>query len=62
MALRVTFHGGAGAVTGSNFLVECSEGKLLVDVGLEQGRDFCAECMYAPDVYGRTGTVWIDTK
>ncbi|MES2668775.1 MAG: MBL fold metallo-hydrolase [Patescibacteria group bacterium] len=51
MALRVTFHGGAGAVTGSNFLVEGGQGKLLVDVGLEQGRDFCAKCMYAPFPY-----------
>jgi metallo-beta-lactamase family protein len=51
MALRVTFHGGAGAVTGSNFLVEGTKGKLLVDAGLEQGRDFCLDCMYAPFPY-----------
>jgi len=51
MALRVTFHGGAGAVTGSNFLIESGESKMLVDVGLEQGRDFCARCMYAPFPY-----------
>ncbi|HEY0979440.1 MAG TPA: MBL fold metallo-hydrolase [Candidatus Paceibacterota bacterium] len=52
MALRVTFHGGAGAVTGSNFLVESAEGgKMLIDCGLEQGRDFCAQCMYAPFPY-----------
>lgn len=51
MALRVTFHGGAGAVTGSNFLVEGEKGKLLVDAGLEQGRDFCVDCMYAPFPY-----------
>lgn len=51
MALRLTFHGGAGAVTGSNFLVEGKEGRVLVDCGLEQGRDFCASCMYAPFPY-----------
>ena len=51
MAFRVTFHGGAGAVTGSNFLVEGTRGKLLIDCGLEQGRDFCAQCMYAPFPY-----------
>ncbi len=51
MALRVTFHGGAGAVTGSNFLIEKGESKMLIDVGLEQGRDFCARCMYAPFPY-----------
>lgn len=52
MALRVTFHGGAGAVTGSNFLVEgAGGGTLLIDAGLEQGRDFCAQCMYAAFPY-----------
>lgn len=54
MAIRVTFHGGAGAVTGSNFLIEGGQGKLLIDCGLEQGRDFCAECMYAPFPYDVT--------
>ncbi len=51
MALRVTFHGGAGAVTGSNFLVEGEQGKLLIDVGLEQGRDFSVASMYSPFPY-----------
>ena len=52
MAFRVTFHGGAGAVTGSNFLVEKGEdSKILIDCGMEQGRDFCARCMYAPFPY-----------
>ncbi len=51
MALRVTFHGGAGSVTGSNFLIEGASGKLLIDCGLEQGRDFCVECMYSPFPY-----------
>jgi metallo-beta-lactamase family protein len=31
------FHGGAGRVTGSNFLLDTGEGKLLVDCGLIQG-------------------------
>ncbi|MBU2104093.1 MBL fold metallo-hydrolase, partial [Patescibacteria group bacterium] len=51
MALRVTFHGGAGSVTGSNFLIEGTKGKILVDCGLEQGQDFCMQCMYAPFPY-----------
>lgn len=55
MALRVTFHGGAGAVTGSNFLVEGMKGgKILIDCGLEQGKDFCVPCMYAPFPYDTT--------
>lgn len=51
MALRVTFHGGAGSVTGSNFLLEGANGKILIDCGLEQGKDFCVECMYTPFPY-----------
>ncbi|MDQ1299592.1 MAG: metallo-beta-lactamase family protein [Patescibacteria group bacterium] len=51
MALRITFHGGAGAVTGSNFLIEGTKGKILIDAGLEQGQDFCMKCMYEPFPY-----------
>lgn len=35
-------------MTGSNFLVEGEKGKLLIDCGIEQGRDFAEEEMYAP--------------
>ena len=51
MAFRLTFAGGAGTVTGSNFLVEREGARILVDCGIEQGRDFCQECMYAPFPY-----------
>lgn len=51
MALTLTFHGGAESVTGSNFLVEGEKGKVLVDCGVEQGRDYCQECMYDPFPY-----------
>lgn len=47
----LTFHGGAESVTGSNFLVEGARGKLLVDCGVEQGRDYCVPCMYDPFPY-----------
>ncbi len=47
MSLKLSFYGGAGKVTGANFLVESEEGgKVLVDCGIEQGADFCAECAY----------------
>jgi metallo-beta-lactamase family protein len=39
MSLRLSFYGGAGQVTGSNFLIESSKGKILVDCGIEQGAD-----------------------
>lgn len=51
MALYLGFHGGAESVTGSNFLVEGDAGKLLIDCGIEQGRDFCQRCMYEPFPY-----------
>lgn len=51
MALRITFHGGAESVTGSNFLIEGENGKLLVDCGLEQGRDASIAQMSQPFPY-----------
>jgi metallo-beta-lactamase family protein len=51
MALRVSFCGGAETVTGSNFLVESAEGKLLIDCGIEQGSDFSEARAYAPFPY-----------
>ncbi len=51
MALRLTFCGGAGKVTGSNFLVEGNNGKILIDCGIEQGRDFAVEEVYGPFPY-----------
>ena len=45
--MKLSFYGGAGKVTGSNFLVEGARGKVLVDCGIEQGADVAAE-----DVYG----------
>ncbi|MDO8521251.1 MAG: MBL fold metallo-hydrolase [bacterium] len=51
MSLRLSFYGGAGKVTGSNFLVEGSRGKVLVDCGIEQGNDFAVEEVYGPFPY-----------
>ncbi|MBY0110795.1 MBL fold metallo-hydrolase [Patescibacteria group bacterium] len=46
MAFRVSFFGGADAVTGSEFLVESGDTRILIDCGIEQGKDFCESCMY----------------
>lgn len=51
MSLRLSFFGGAGKVTGSNFLIEGARGKVIVDCGIEQGADFCEECAYGPFPY-----------
>ncbi len=45
MALTLSCYGGAEAVTGSNFLVEGARGKILVDCGIEQGKDICENCV-----------------
>ena len=37
MTLQLTFLGGAGTVTGSKYLVETDDCKILVDCGLFQG-------------------------
>ncbi|HEY7698874.1 MAG TPA: MBL fold metallo-hydrolase, partial [Vicinamibacteria bacterium] len=37
MSLSLSFHGGAGTVTGSRFLVETDHARFLVDAGLFQG-------------------------
>ena len=51
MALRLGFYGGAGKVTGSNFLLEGAHGKILVDCGIEQGSDFAEKEVYGPFPY-----------
>jgi metallo-beta-lactamase family protein len=52
--LKLSFYGGAGKVTGSNFLIEGTRGKILVDCGIEQGGDFVAEHIYGPFPYDVT--------
>lgn len=49
--MELSFYGGAGKVTGSNFLIEGTRGKILVDCGIEQGADFVAGHMYEPFPY-----------
>lgn len=49
--ITLSFSGGAESVTGSNFLVQGSRGTLLVDCGVEQGKDACVPCMYDPFPY-----------
>ena len=49
--MQLSFIGGAGKVTGSNFLIEGERGKVLVDCGIEQGRDVTEEEMYGPFPY-----------
>ena len=44
--ITITFHGAAGTVTGSNFLLSDGTTRVLVDCGLTQGKDFCDSCNF----------------
>lgn len=51
MSLRLSFYGGAGKVTGSNFLIEGTHGRILIDCGIEQGADVSTADMYGSFPY-----------
>jgi metallo-beta-lactamase family protein len=46
MATRLTFHGGAGTVTGSCYQIEHAKGRFLVDCGMFQGTKTVRELNY----------------
>ncbi len=53
--MRLSFHGGAGQVTGSSYLLELADTslpsgvrKILIDCGLHQGSNFCERHNYDP--------------
>lgn len=45
--MKLSFHGGAGEVTGACYLLETKLEKILVDCGLFQGCDECADLNFA---------------
>ena len=47
----MTFHGGAGVVIGSNYLLESENAKILVDCGLFQGSSFCDNLNFEKFLY-----------
>lgn len=48
---RITFCGGAGTVTGSNFLFEADGKKILIDCGLTQGLKLADDINWSPFTY-----------
>ena len=48
---RITFCGGAGSVTGANFLLEIDDKKILVDCGLTQGSELADDTNWTPFPY-----------
>jgi len=49
--IKITFCGGAGSVTGANFLIEVENKKILVDCGLQQGTKMADEVNWQPFLY-----------
>lgn len=49
--MKLHFHGGARTVTGSNYLLETSKNKILVDCGLFQGKSGIEQKNYEPFPY-----------
>ncbi|MBI3305751.1 MBL fold metallo-hydrolase, partial [Candidatus Nomurabacteria bacterium] len=49
--IKITFCGGAGTVTGANFLLEVEDKKILVDCGLTQGFKLADDINWDPFPY-----------
>ncbi|MEM4648147.1 MAG: MBL fold metallo-hydrolase [Candidatus Pacearchaeota archaeon] len=49
--MKLTFYGGAGMVTGANYLLEDEKNKFLIDCGLYQGSNFCEQQNFEPFPY-----------
>jgi metallo-beta-lactamase family protein len=49
--MKLKFFGGAKVVTGSNYLIECGQTKIMVDCGLFQGEQELQELNYQPFPY-----------
>jgi metallo-beta-lactamase family protein len=55
MQSTIYFYGGAGSVTGSNFLLDTGGKKILIDCGLEQGQHSAEESNWKPFAYEPSG-------
>jgi metallo-beta-lactamase family protein len=49
--VKIEFWGGAGSVTGSNFLLEIDGKKILIDCGLNQGTKMADDINWEPFQY-----------
>lgn len=57
--MTVSFYGGTGQVTGSNFLVETKELKILIDCGLFQGQHLAEKQNWQPFAYDPRTIDWL---
>ncbi|MEK7195479.1 MAG: MBL fold metallo-hydrolase, partial [Patescibacteria group bacterium] len=49
--MKLIFYGGAGTVTGSNYLLESGDQRILVDCGLSQGSNYAERRNFDPFPY-----------
>lgn len=49
--MKLTFYGAVQLVTGSNYMVESGDTKIMIDCGLSQGSNFCERLNYEPFQY-----------
>lgn len=49
--MKLTFHGGAGTVTGANYLLESDGHRILIDCGLLQGSNYAERQNFEPFAY-----------
>src|SRR3989344_5290921 len=49
--MQLTFHGGAGEVTGANYILESGDTRIMIDCGLHQGAHFCEKHNWEPFPY-----------
>lgn len=55
MAAKITFYGGAGSVTGANFLLDTGSKKILIDCGTHERENICDPANHAPFAYDAKG-------
>src|SRR3954468_7667470 len=48
---KITFYGGAGSVTGANFLLEVAGKRILIDCGTHETENICDPANHAPFAY-----------
>jgi metallo-beta-lactamase family protein len=49
--MKLTFYGGAGSVTGANYMLESGNTRILIDCGLVQGSHFAEKQNFEPFAY-----------
>ena len=49
--MKIIFYGGAGSVTGSNYMIESGNSRIMVDCGMAQGSSFAEKENFEPFAY-----------